>query len=332
MTYDDLHTVARIVLSFQRVPLGTSNKLLASLWLYRNRLATLEHDKVYGILGLLTSEDNTVQPDYRKPFEDVCRSLVRDNIKTSGNLHALKGIRAARSLRAPTSWSTDWSNLAYWAEDQSRVLTELYKRLYTASASHTARIATPRGPPENFDFLSVAGRIVDRVEYVHQERLSFRSDIICAPSTKKLENLLAVLRELRKYREDGSYIAGGTAFSAFWRTLIGDCILPYRESQNLFDNLRAANGDTYEPSIRRAKPIDFMAFILWQVYVVHYAHICLLTWVGMLKWCKFYVDHIKQPLVPKSARFIITREQILTRTSGRLGGSANTEGVFYVNA
>jgi hypothetical protein len=305
LTYDGLHTVARIILSFQRVPLGTSNGLLASLWLYRNRLATLEHDKVYGILGLLKPKDNTVQPDYRKPFEDVCRSLVRDNIKASGNLHALKGIRSARNWRAPTSWSTDWSNLAYWAEDQSRVLTELSKKLYTASASHIARIATPRGLPENFDFLSVAGRIVDRVEYVDQERLLFRSDIICAPSTKKLEKLLAILGELRKYRENGSYVAGGTAFSAFWRTLIGDCILPYRESQNLFDNLRAANGDTFEPSIRRAKPIDFMAFILWQVYVVHCAHACLLTCVGMLKWCEILHQAQKTVFNPQIARAII---------------------------
>lgn len=280
MAYNDLQTVARIILSFHRVPKGTRNGLLASLWLYRNRLASLEHDKVYGILGLSRPEDITIQPDYQKPFDEVCRSLVRENIKANRNLHALKGVHPWTNWRNPTSWSTDWSDLEYWAEDQSRVLTELYKQIYNASASHKARIANPRGPPDNWDFLSIAGKIVDRVDYVDQERLSLRSDVMCAPSTNKLENLLVVLGELRKYCEDGSYIAGGTIFSAFWRTLLGDCILPYRESQNLFDNLRTSNDDTFEPSIRRTRPVDFMAFILWQVYALQFARICLLTCAG----------------------------------------------------
>jgi hypothetical protein len=57
VTILDLSDCTEVILSFQRVPYGTSNELLANLWMFRNRLASLDHDKVYGILGMVRHGD-----------------------------------------------------------------------------------------------------------------------------------------------------------------------------------------------------------------------------------------------------------------------------------
>ena len=258
-----LTAAAQVILSFRCVPPGTSNELLANLWMYRNRLASLDYDKVYGVLGLLKTDLATIQPDYEKPFPELCRSVVLADIQASGNLHALKGIRTLLDVEQ-TSWCTDWSDLDFWTEDQSRVLTELYKQLYAASDLYKARVHRPIDRDSPSGILLVAGRIYDSVDYI-TDLLPFRSDMICASTRKQLSRLKLALQKLQGSRKDREYIAGGSVFSAFWRTLIGDCILPYREGQDLLHAAGSSTDDNWIPSIRRATPVDLLAFLLWWI-------------------------------------------------------------------
>lgn len=260
---EHMNFVSKVVLSFQRVPLGTQNELLANLWMFRNRIATLDHDKVYGILGLLRSTEVNIDPDYRRLFTDICCSVVLEDIRVSGNLHSLKGVRTSTTPSNQASWCTDWSSLDYWAEDQSRVLSELYKQIYSASGSYPARVIPySNNHSEEPRFLGIAGRTFDRVLHTSKV-LRFTSGITRAPESQRLDELLEMLSILKGSCVDSLYVTGGSPFTAFWRTLLGDCILPYRESQNLFHNLKSNSEDAYEPLIRRAIAADVFAFLLW---------------------------------------------------------------------
>jgi hypothetical protein len=66
LTNKGLSSAAESLLSFRSISLGASNELLANLWVFRNRLATLDYDKVYGLMGLVRSSKFRLQPDYQK--------------------------------------------------------------------------------------------------------------------------------------------------------------------------------------------------------------------------------------------------------------------------
>jgi hypothetical protein len=114
----------RVVLSFQRIPAGVTNQILANLWMYRSRLSSLDHDKVFGILGLVDSTPSELTPGDNIPFSTICSNVVIDDIRASRNLHCLRGIRTEVAQDLP-SWCTDWASHDYWAEDRSRILAEI---------------------------------------------------------------------------------------------------------------------------------------------------------------------------------------------------------------
>ncbi|KAH7085019.1 heterokaryon incompatibility protein-domain-containing protein [Paraphoma chrysanthemicola] len=258
-----------VILSFQRVPTGTRNELLANLWMYRDRLAKVPHDKIYATLGLLRSNNITIEPDYGMSFADLCRQVVLEDIRASGNLQALKGIRRRidskrmKDFPHEVSWCTNWESLDYWAEDRYRVLTELNKHVYAASGLHVARVRAVDDPLGKRHFLHTHGRIFDRITHT-SDLLPFERDSIGTKWPRQFANLLRTLRRAKpKDMDRSTYVAGGSLFSAFWRTLVADCIIPAQESQDPFHNFGGNHDDTYEPLIRRAKPSDFMAFLLW---------------------------------------------------------------------
>lgn len=93
-----LATCAEVILSFQPIPSGTANAILANLWTFRNRAASVDHDKIYGLLGLLRASESRLQPEYRISFMDLCRSVIIEDIRLSGNLNALLGSKVAGTL------------------------------------------------------------------------------------------------------------------------------------------------------------------------------------------------------------------------------------------
>jgi hypothetical protein len=250
--------ISQVILSFRRVPSGTKNELLANLWMFRNRKAKRGHDKVYGILGLINDEAVTIEPDYAKSLGSLCRSVVLEDTRVSGNLHSLRGVRSVLGSRMIPSWATDWDTHEYWAEDRFRILTDLYKQLYTASGTLPARIFSDVGLPPRPKALGVAGRLVDHVVHATPVLQIAPSPAHCSHC---LEHPRKLLRILQQQCGDGAYVTGGSIFSAFWRTLLGDCILPQREYQDVFYNHHPPK--PFEPLIRRTRSSDMLAFLLW---------------------------------------------------------------------
>jgi hypothetical protein len=252
--------ISQVILSFHRIPSGTRNELLANLWMFRNRTATLEHDKVYGILGLINDKKVTIDPDYAKSFDGLCRSVVLEDVRISGNLHALRGVRSALGSLMIPSWATDWDTTEYWAEDWFRILTDLYKQLYSASGTLPARISSDVGHPPESKALGVAGCLVDSI--VHTTPVL---RIASSPNhwigSDRLEDFQKLLRTFEQQHGDRTYVTGGSVFSAFWRTLLGDCILPQRENQDAFYNQHPSK--PFAPLIRRTRFSDVFAFLLW---------------------------------------------------------------------
>jgi hypothetical protein len=265
---DGLSVCAEVVLSFRPIPPGTNNELLANLWIFRNRIATLDHDKVYGLLGMLELDALRIQPDYTISFARLCRSVTLEDIRLSGNLHALMGVRERSRPAGFSSWCIEWNSLDYWAADRSRILTGLYKQIYQASSTYIPRLSTYIMPglvnsKPNEKYLSVAGMLFGRVAHVGSS-LRYQSEIL--EDQRMSHDAASIsLRYLQScyHDDDEPYIAGGSVFNAFWRTLIGDCITPYHDSHIAFGGLQLGNQSGREPSIRRARAVEFWAFLVW---------------------------------------------------------------------
>jgi hypothetical protein len=255
-----VHDCVQIIQSFQRIPYNTNNDLLAHLWTFRNRLASVKHDKIYGILGLLKRQDSLLEPDYDGHFSALCRSVVLKDIQLSNNLNALQGIRESDSPDV-TSWGIDWSYLDYWSEDRSRVLDSIYKQVYHTSLCHKPRVAEHDIKVSGHWALRVAGCVLDRVVYATR-LLEFDSGIM---HNQDYVHVLKALRALNalKNGSGNTYVTGGSHFNAFWRTLLADCIIPYSDSHGLEHILQDSNSKQQQPFIRRTTTADFFAFMLW---------------------------------------------------------------------
>jgi bacillopeptidase F (M6 metalloprotease family) len=70
------------------------------------------------------------------------------------------------------------------------------------------------------------------------------------------------LDELRIRHHSSKYVAGGSIFSAFWRTLLADCICQHNKSLEEYQMFEGSK-DTCRPLVRRTKATDLMAFLLW---------------------------------------------------------------------
>jgi hypothetical protein len=256
LIHDALPIMSQVVLSFQRIPPGTGNELLANIWMFRNRMSTLERDKIYGVLGLIRSPNFTFSVDYSSRYIDVCRGVILDDIKASGNLNVLKGVRGAEIWKG-ASWITDWSNWDWWAEDQARILMECYGSVFKASGTHVPRIET--FPDRRL--LGVAGQVIDEVAYT--SNYSFDSN---------LASLSTAFRTMRTYwmnqlSQDSKGAVKGSFFNAFWRTLLTDTITPYQSSTDMFFTYSpASDTDVFKPPSRRANAGDFFVFILWWLW------------------------------------------------------------------
>lgn len=262
-----LAEIAQVILSFRLVPSGTSNILLATLWMFRNRLASVRHDKIYGLMGLISSSQSCIQPDYSKYFQEVCRLAVLEDIRTSGNLNALRGSRS--TLSEFSSWSIDWSDLDYWTEDRSRILCDIYGPAYRASGSSQPQINT-WGPEQQeqaaMDDLHVAGRIFDFVSSKSQ-RLILSEDLHI--DTRLGLSLLTSAQKMCGHIGGDDYIGGGSVSNACWRTLLGDSLMSHHDSHNPLRSIQSAEDNSSSSSskgspARRVKPSDFFAFALWR--------------------------------------------------------------------
>lgn len=259
-----LTACAEVILSFQLVPRGASNELLANLWMFRNRLASINHDKIYGLLGLLSGGQSRIQPDYRTSFAELCRSVTLEDIRVSGNLNALRGSNENSSTLP--SWSTDWSSLDYWAEERSRILAASYSQVHRASGLTLPRIIRyPTNPWQEEkrptdDYIQVSGRVFDAVIDIGHR---VARDLDPADAIWTFEDFLLSAKLSRQYLGSKDYVGGGSFSNAYWRTLMGGCLTPWPDIHNPLSSIRSSRDEDCDSSMRHIKASYFLAFALW---------------------------------------------------------------------
>lgn len=192
-------------MDYTRIPATPRNELLANLWVFRKHYAAVPHGKIYGVLGLIKETDVSLVPDYEQSFLELYYTVVLEDIKLSGNLHAFMGTYGDEK----PSWCIDWSakNSSNHDDDRSRALTMIYAAVYSASASHHARVEVL--PPRNHARpIRVTGHIFDKVQSCRDVRYMSSSGTLF----EWLEKLQVSPGGLIT---DSSYITGESAFSAF---------------------------------------------------------------------------------------------------------------------
>lgn len=251
MIKDNIHVCAQIIQPFQRILTNTKNDLLAHLWTFRNRLASVRHDKVYGIMGLIKHEGSLLRPNYEEPFNILCRSVILEDIRLSNNLNALRGLRDDLKDNSDFStWTTDWSDLDYWSEDRLRILNEIYRPMYHASLNHVPRVIMHDMPQYGEAALRVAGNVLDQV--VHTTPfLRFHNDTAEHTDYIEIVTALKALHFCRTLSHRTSYITGGSFFNAFWKTLLAGCIIPYSARHDVGHNSPNTVDKTPRHSTRR---------------------------------------------------------------------------------
>ena len=82
--------------------------LLNILYMTESYAATDPRDKVFALLGFTPSLSERINPDYRKPVEEIFENLVRDSIRDSGCLMMILFGKKPTRLQLP-SWVPDFS-------------------------------------------------------------------------------------------------------------------------------------------------------------------------------------------------------------------------------
>jgi hypothetical protein len=186
--------------------------LLQLLWQFQWRTSSDPRDKVYSLLSLVKSWTPRlpIRPDYSLTAEQLYVIVVQELIKVTGNLSVLMGtLTKSHELASLPSWVPDWTY-----EPPSFELDRLERaNLYKASAHCSPVLRYPRD-----GFLESRGLIAATIDTVGDEMPSDLGD----PALKTFQRW----EELAGLRNDSSrtYVAGGTAKQAYWRTLCLDSL------------------------------------------------------------------------------------------------------------
>lgn len=106
--------------------------------------------------------------------------------------------------------------------------------------------------------MSVTGRIFQRVDFVSDLDGVINDECF----DEDLVRIFDKLKALQSYSEFGLCISGGSMFTAFSRTLLGDCIVPHLEGLDMFYNIQPGD-TTLKASILRTIASDAITFALW---------------------------------------------------------------------
>jgi Heterokaryon incompatibility protein (HET) len=186
--------------------------LLPLLWRFRSRKSLDPRDKVYSLLSLVKSWGSRppIHPDYSLTPEQLYRTVVRELIKVTGNLSVLMGtLTKSPGLRSLPSWVPDWT-VEPPSFEQDRLERAV---LYKASAD--------RPPLVRFisdEFLECRGLIVTEISAVGDKMPSDLGDL-ALKTFRQWETLADIYQNPPK-----TYVAGGTAMQAYWRTLCLDTL------------------------------------------------------------------------------------------------------------
>jgi hypothetical protein len=189
-------------------------------------LGTDPRDKIYGLLGLATDNLDIV-PDYNKTPQEVYTDVARAQINATQNLDVITQSLwplGHTSSTAPRAWrmysrnrSSLVENLPSWLPNFSCTITKqilfAQRSIFSAGAEKCKCLVEidPNG------VLTVTGIVLGAITTMKSVRKidHFRSgrardwmpDSLAEPNS-----------------EDKSYVTGGNAFEAYWRTLMTDCL------------------------------------------------------------------------------------------------------------
>lgn len=79
-----------------------------ALLLSRERFATVEHNYVYAILGIVESGGSWQQVDYQRDFLSLCLDVFKYILKTEGNLDVLTACELRNHYETGPIVSSEW--------------------------------------------------------------------------------------------------------------------------------------------------------------------------------------------------------------------------------
>ena len=94
---------------------STACQLLWLLGCSRSKKATIPHDQMYGLLGMIDPANlpSSLQPDYRQAYPEVCKRYSRFLIENTGDLRTLTWGYHASEFDDQPSWVRDCLSLRY---------------------------------------------------------------------------------------------------------------------------------------------------------------------------------------------------------------------------
>ena len=220
--------------------------LLPLLWRFRSRKSLNPSDKVYSLLSLVRSWGSRppIRPDYSLTHEQLYKTVVRELIKVTGSLSVLMGtLTKSPELASLPSWVPDWT-VEPPSFEQDRLERAV---LYKASAD--------RSPKVRFisdEFLDCRGLIVTEISAMGDKMPPDLGDP-ALKTFRQWEALADIYHNPHK-----TYVAGGTALQAYWRTLCLDSLYKAEaESSGIcrrkFVRAPANYGSSLEFWIRKAR-------------------------------------------------------------------------------
>ena len=182
--------------------------LLEALRYFHGRLATDPRDKVFGILGLLKTEERIVMPDYALSAPEVYQQTTVAIINHTKNLSVLIDIDEYVGSVSVPSWCVDWTQGAVFGLN----LIEFY---------NAARDTTATACRCSEDTLKLRGLVIDEISEVIDSRYTGSSNTV-------IDDLLVAIRDLHKWEQlachsentTRRYPTGETLDIAFSKTVL----------------------------------------------------------------------------------------------------------------
>jgi hypothetical protein len=193
-------------------------------------LGTDPRDKIYGLLGLATDNLDII-PDYNKTPQEVYIDVARAQINSTQNLDIVTQSLWPRGHTSSTAPRAEWiysrhpsllvENLPSWLPNFSCTIA---KKILFAQRSIFSAGAEKCKCPVEIDpdgGLTVTGIVLGAITTMKpiRENTYFRGQWFSPWARDWMPDGLADPNS-----EDKSYVTGGNAFEAYWRTLMTDCL------------------------------------------------------------------------------------------------------------
>lgn len=217
--------------------------------MFRDQNCTDDHDRLYGFLGLI--ERNIIQPDYQISVPEMYRQTTLALVAHTGSLDVLLKAGRLRKYHELPFWVPDWSAHVHFSSSnfEPQIPPDQTSVHFSACGNTLAEVRDL-----GWAGLSVKGIHVDTV-WKTLPLAEFIGNTTRAGGSSHSANREKMLLWERmigmNQKPDSRYPGGGTLIHAYWRTLLGDCLV-----------------DESSQSARRLNSTDFNAFLLWREWLI----------------------------------------------------------------